>query len=221
MFTKKTYPDFWNEYVDSFQNGLPNLVQDNKFVILDTETTGFDVKADRILSIGSLVLQQQKIDPKQAFEIFVEQERYTTETVKIHGILKKGTKDRITELEALKIILETLKNSVLVAHHAGYDIAMINNALKRNSLPKLKNKSVDTSRLYFKTLSKQKKEELESHVTLDDLAKIYSISKKDRHTALGDAYITAIAFLHILEKMKPITLHNLLKRDGFFNFLQL
>lgn len=218
MFKKKTYPDFWNEYADSFGNGLPNLVQDNKFVVLDTETTGFNVKEDRILSVGALVLQQRTIQPKQAFELFVEQEHYNAETAKIHGILKQSVTDRITELQALKIILETLKNSVLVAHHTGYDVAMINNALKRNGLPKLKNKSLDTASLYFKTVTKLKKEELASHITLDDLAKIYNISKKDRHTALGDAYITAIAFLHILEKLKPDTLNNLLKRDGLFNF---
>jgi DNA polymerase-3 subunit epsilon len=218
MFKKKTYPDFWNEYEDSFGNGLPNLVQDNKFVVLDTETTGFNIKEDRILSIGALVLQQQTIQPKKAFELFVEQEHYNAETVKIHGILKRGSINRITELQALKRILETLKNSVLVAHHTGYDVAMINNALKRNGLPKLKNKSLDTASLYFKTVAKLKKEELESHITLDDLAKIYTISKKDRHTALGDAYITAIAFLHILEKLKPATLNDLLKRDGLFNF---
>jgi len=218
MFTKKNYPDFWNNYADSFENGLPNLVLDNKFVVLDTETTGFDLKKDRILSVGALVLKQQSIQPKEAFEIFVAQEHYNKDTAKIHGILKGGKKTTVTELEALKVTLETLKNSVLVAHHVGFDVAMLNNALQRNGLPKLKNKTLDTSRLYQKTLSKTKQKESEGHTTLDDLAKVYDISQKDRHTALGDTYITAIAFLHILEKLKPTTLNELLKRDRLFRF---
>ena len=218
MFKKKTYPDFWNHYVDSFANGLPKLVQDTKFVVLDTETTGFDVKEDRILSIGALVLKQQMILPKKAFEVFLEQDRYTKETAKIHGILKAGKKDRITEIEALKHTLKTLENAVLVAHHTGYDVAMLNNALKRNGLPKLKNKTLDTATLYFKTLSRTKQQESDGHNTLDDLAKAYDISQKDRHTALGDAYITAIAFLRIIEKLKPASLNELLKQDGPFRF---
>ena len=40
------------------------------------------------------------------------------------------------------------------------------------------------------------------HYALDDLADKFDISKKDRHTAMGDAYITAIAFLKIVKKLK-------------------
>ena len=42
----------------------------------------------------------------------------------------------------------------------------------------------------------------------------FDISKKDRHTALGDAYITAIAFLKIVKKLKEkkhINLNSLFK----------
>lgn len=216
MFTKKSYPDFWNQYAASFANGLPKLVEDNTFVVLDTETTGFDVNQDRILSIGALVLHQNMIQPKQAFEVFLEQKHYDIATAKIHGILRTGKQERITELEGLQRTLKILENSVLVAHHTGYDVAMINNALKRNGLPKLKNKTLDTSKLYFKTLRRIQQKESNRHSTLDDLAKIYGISKKDRHTALGDAYITAIAFLNILEKLKPATLNELLQQDGSF-----
>jgi DNA polymerase-3 subunit epsilon len=216
MFKKKTYPDFWNHYVASFNNGLPQKIEDNKFVVLDTETTGFSVNEDRILSVGALILKNRSIRPKQAFEVFVDQTKYNAETVKIHGILKGGKKTTITELEALKKTLHLLENAVLVAHHALYDVTMLNKALKRNGLPKLRNKTLDTSRLYQRTLSRSKRNESNGHSTLDDMAKAFDISQKDRHTALGDAYITAIAFLRIIEKIKPATLNDLLKRDRLF-----
>jgi len=53
----------------------------------------------------------------------------------------------------------------------------------------------------------QKKE----RYSLDDLAKKFSISRKDRHTALGDAFITAIAFLRTIEKLKPQKIKDLLR----------
>jgi DNA polymerase-3 subunit epsilon len=56
--------------------------------------------------------------------------------------------------------------------------------------------------------------ERKENYSLDELADKFDISKKDRHTAMGDAYITAIAFLKILNKLKEkkeITLKQLFK----------
>jgi DNA polymerase-3 subunit epsilon len=99
-----------------------------------------------------------------------------------------------------------------VAHHAGFDIGMINSALKRLGLPKLKNTPLDTGVLYKKTLLKSYLVQPKEHYSLDELAEKFLISKKDRHTALGDAYITALAFLKILVKIKEkkeLSLRNL------------
>ncbi|MNF89306.1 DNA polymerase III subunit epsilon [compost metagenome] len=79
---------------------------------------------------------------------------------------------------------------------------MINKALERNGLPQLVNHRLDTAILYKKTLIKSHLFERKDHYSLDDLADKFDISKKDRHTALGDAYITAIAFLKIVKKLK-------------------
>ena len=80
---------------------------------------------------------------------------------------------------------------------------MINKALERNGLAILKNRTLDTATLYKKTLIKSYLLERKDHYTLDDLADKFDISKKDRHTAMGDAYITAIAFLKIVKKQIP------------------
>jgi DNA polymerase-3 subunit epsilon len=79
---------------------------------------------------------------------------------------------------------------------------MINTALERNGLAKLTNKTLDTAVLYKRTLIKSNLLQHKDHYTLDDLADKFDISKKDRHTAMGDAYITAIAFLKIIRKLK-------------------
>ena len=50
--------------------------------------------------------------------------------------------------------------------------------------------------------------------TLDELARKFDLSCRDRHTALGDAYITAMAFLKILtrlEEKRELTLKKLLR----------
>lgn len=193
---------------------LLNDIDAVRFVVLDTETTGFDYTTDRILCIGAIVLQKNTIPINGSFEVYIQQEHYNQATAKIHGILKEFVIDRPTELEALQQFLDFLGDSIIIAHHTIFDITMINKALERNGLPELKNKTLDTAVLYKKTLLVSNLLERKENYSLDELADKFDISKKDRHTAMGDAYITAIAFLKILNKLrerKEITLRQLFK----------
>jgi DNA polymerase-3 subunit epsilon len=189
-------------------------INTTRFVVLDTETTGFDYKNDRILCIGAVVLQNNTISIQDSFEIYIEQELYNKSSAQIHGILRDFILNHPKEPDALEQFLTFLGDSVIIAHHTKFDVTMINNALERNGFSKLKNKTLDTAELYKKTLLISPILERKEHYTLDDLAEKFDISVKDRHTALGDAFITAIAFLKILEKMKKkkeITLRELFK----------
>lgn len=199
---KRNYPDFWMAYAKSFDLALPDTLNDIRFVVFDTETTGLDIEKDRILSIGALSLQNNTITVNQGFEVYLYQYFYHAENISVHGILEEESKPRITELEAIQLSLAFLGNSVLVAHHAGFDRAMIDYALQRHGLPKLKNKFLDTSALYKRTLIASPLLQKQEHYSLDELAEKFDIPTTDRHTALGDAYITAIAFLKILGKLE-------------------
>jgi DNA polymerase-3 subunit epsilon len=216
-FLKRIKTSVFNFLDKTEESDDETLLQDIdtvRFVVLDTETTGFDYINDRILCIGALVLQNNTINIQDSFEIFIEQEHYDKSTAKIHGILKEWIVSRPSELEALQQFLLFLGDSIIIAHHTYFDITMINNALERNGLPKLKNKTLDTAVLYKKTLIKSYLLERKDTYSLDELADKFDISKKDRHTAIGDAYITAIAFLKILSKLKEekeITLKQLFK----------
>ena len=177
-------------------------IDSTRFVVLDTETTGFDYENDRILCIGAIVLQNYKIPIQESLEVYIQQEHYNKATAQIHGILKASVLDRPKEIEGLQQFLDFLGDSIIVAHHTFFDISMINKALERNGFPKLKNKTLDTAHLYKKTLLYSPLLIRQENYTLDELADKFDISKKDRHTAMGDAYITAIAFLKILNKLK-------------------
>lgn len=204
--------NFWKKEESLFEENI--TIEETRFVVLDTETTGLDYDNDRILCIGALVLQNGIIAVQESFEVYIEQDHYDKNTAQIHGILKAFVIQRPSEKEALQQFLDFLGDSIIIAHHTIFDITMINKALERNGLPELKNKSLDTAYLYKKTLIESHLFERKEHYTLDDLADKFDISKKDRHTALGDAYITAIAFLKIIKKLrekKAVNLNQLFK----------
>lgn len=203
LFKKKqTFPSFWNEYLDTFrQEKTKNKVITNtRFIAFDTETTGFDKKEDRILSIGAVTFTGKTIHVNESLELYLDQTIFKAETVKIHGLMKSGSLDKISEIEAIKTFLSYIKNDVLIAHHANFDKNMVNEMLLRHGLGKLKNKFIDTGVLYKKSIHiiYRHKDKIYS---LDELAKNLNVPTVDRHTATGDALITALIFLKTIGRL--------------------
>ncbi|MGA9239764.1 3'-5' exonuclease [Robiginitalea sp.] len=171
------------------------------FAVIDSETTGLDPSKDRILSFGGVKIINGRMQVRDTLEIFIAQDHFDANSVPIHGILKTGPNARIPEKQALVQLGSYLEDSILVGHHIGFDLEMIRQAQIRHGLPPLENIALDTGRLYRKTLLKTPLVPKKPGYSLDELAKKYDISCKDRHTALGDAYITALAFMHILGQL--------------------
>ncbi|SHH62949.1 3'-5' exonuclease [Winogradskyella jejuensis] len=196
-FKSKSYPEFWEAYLSFFKSPQNQDLNATRFVVFDTETTGLDINKDKILSIGCIAVENLKIRVADQLEIYVKQKHFNTETVKIHGLLKDGKISKVQESEAIIHFLDYVKDAVLVAHHAAFDVAMINTALKQMGLPKLKNKVIDTGHLFQKT----KLDTSKAHFSLDELSERFHIPLHDRHTASGDAYITALLFLKLITKL--------------------
>jgi DNA polymerase-3 subunit epsilon len=192
---KKNYPEFWETYLTCFDAKVDkNMPQ--RFVVFDTETTGLDVRRDVILSIGAVAIYGNSIVVKDYLEIFLDQNVFKTESVPIHGILKEGKEEKQTERDAVSQFLDYIKDAILVGHHVRFDIKMINTALQRMGLGKLKNRSMDTDLMYQKFKGLQ----AEQRVSLDELCRVFKVPKSDRHTAVGDAFITALVFLRLKNK---------------------
>ena len=195
-------PDYFLEYEESIINTPKLSISETRFVVFDTETTGFNRMKDRVLSIGAVSLINNTLNVNDSFEVYLKQEFFNPETVHIHGLLKEGRITKITELEALKSFLKYIGNAVLVGHHINFDMMMMNQILERNHLPNIQNKTLDTEHLYRKSKHAVYQNTLQKErFILDTLCDELNVSKSDRHTATGDAFITAIVFLKIMARL--------------------
>lgn len=217
IFKRKKYPEFWEKHVEKVRNMSYSNFESIRFVVLDTETTGFNYDADRILSIGAVAIKNNKIMVSDSFEVFVKQEVFNKDTVKIHGIRKNGNEIKVSEAEAITQFIAYLDDAVIVAHHTVFDVTMINMALRRMKLGTLKSKQLDTNFIHKKIniLNRSKKT-----FSLDELCEIYNVKKHDRHTAMGDALITAYIFLKLTikyQKNNSLNLHDLVKTNYYLS----
>ena len=191
----KEHPKFWMRYLSYFEE---NQNKKKRFVVFDCETTGLDYKSDSILSIGAVAIENNQIIVGDFMEVFLIQDNFKVASVPIHGILKEGKEEKIVEAEGIIRFLEFIKEATLVGHHVDFDIEMINQGLTQLGVGKLKNEFMDTEVMYQKLnyLSQ------EQHSSLDELCDIYKIRKSDRHTASGDAFLTAQLFLKLKKKLE-------------------
>ena len=192
-------------------------IEQTDFIVLDTETTGYDYKKDKLLSIGAVPLRGKNIFTNNSFERYIKQpkEIYNKESTKIHGILYNSKRyDFVPEKQALLAFKNYIGNNILIGHHIGFDMNMIAIALKNHKVPRLKNNVIDTGILFKRMLYTLSKKTREKRITLDRICDYFDIPKPDRHKALGDAMITAIAFIKILcilNKKKDMYVKDLLK----------
>jgi len=101
-FRYKNYPDFWNEYLKKFKGIQPKTIESTRFIVFDTETTGFNSNTDKILSIGAIGISNNIIDVSDCFEVYLKQSEFNVETVEIHGILRDGNLIKSPENEAIE-----------------------------------------------------------------------------------------------------------------------
>ncbi len=160
------------------------------FTVLDCETTGFDFKKDRILSIGLVKMRGGHIQLKSSIEIFIKQENGLQESAFIHGITREQLASGLQEKEALEYYLNFIGNDILVAHYSLFDRNMLEEALRRQGMEKPANSWLDTMDLEVANYPDH--EGNAAKLKLDALLEKKNISAIRRHTALGDAYSTAL-----------------------------
>jgi len=214
LFTPKKRPNYWKKYTNSLKNIKNKSIAQSKFVVFDCETSGLNPKTDRILSMGAVIINHKTIEVSNTFERYLEQDVFKRESVAIHGLLKKGNYTKCTEQEAVIEFLAYIEGAILIGHHISFDVNCINFALKRMGLPNLKNKTLDTGTLFKKTKHQVYSDVYNKHYSLDQVCDELKVKKKDRHTAYGDAYITALVFFKILGRLNRN--NDLRLRDLFY-----
>jgi DNA polymerase-3 subunit epsilon len=170
-----------------------------RFVVVDSETTGLDPRTDRIITLGAVAVQAGEIVLSDAFDAMIRLDENTS-AVTVHGITRDQARHGRSEAEVLADFLDYLADGVIVGHHIGHDIATLDAAYEREWGMRIRNRSLDTMDL---TLHLERDGAFANrppirHFTLDALCNLFDVIPHDRHTASGDAFITAQVFQRLV-----------------------
>ncbi|WP_419770419.1 MAG: 3'-5' exonuclease [Candidatus Marinarcus sp.] len=169
----------------------------DEYVCLDCETTGLNPKKDEIISIGAVIIKENKILMSQTFNIFVKpSKKVTKESILIHQIRPVDLENAVSPKKAIYELLEFIGNRAIVGYYIKFDIAMISKYTKKYIGIKLPNRNIEVSSMYYKTRPKNSEYQF-IDLKFDTIMKELAIPTLGKHDALNDAIMTSMMFLKL------------------------
>jgi DNA polymerase-3 subunit epsilon len=191
----------------SWLRGMP--LDEARWVVIDCETSGLDVRHDRLLSVGAIAVHDRTVIMNETFASLVRQEAASSaDNILIHGIGGDAQRGG----QPLQLVISNLErfmgDGIPVAFHAPFDAGI----LKRHGF------SARRAWLDLAVLSPAlfpDKGNRES--PLDHWLEVFAIPAHARHDALGDAFATAQLLLVALaeaKRQRVATVQALFRTEG-------
>ena len=174
------------------------------YTVFDTETTGLNPSGgDTIIQIGAARIVNGKLLRQESFEQLVDPGRtIPAETIPIHGI-RQDMVDGQPRIEAVLPVFHAFaQDTVLVAHNAAFDMRFLQLQEKATGVA-FRQPVLDTLLLSAVVHPQQ-----ESH-RLEAIAERLNVTVHGRHTALGDALVTAEIWLRLIPLLAQQDIHTL------------
>lgn len=179
---------------------LPKNYKNCRFILLDTETTGLDIKMDKLVSINAVEMINGELTGIQ-FNAYLNK-RFNNNTKPLMYYLSDynySRKDNIKK--SLETFLSFVSDSIVITHNALFDMKFINKELKKYELPEIPLCQCFCTLKMFNNLKKIGRLNKNFKLRLCDLCRYYGINvdPNDLHQGLVDVIVFGRIFAIMLE----------------------
>ncbi len=169
-------------------------------IVLDTETTGLEVRdGHRIIEIGGVELVNH-IPSGNNFHVYINPERQVDAgALDVHGLSNEFLADKPLFAAIAEDFVAFIEDAVLIIHNASFDIGFLNAELDRLGHPPIPDEQV------IDTLRIARQRHPMGPNNLDALCRRYNVdnSKRDKHGALLDAELLADVYIELIGAREP------------------
>lgn len=166
-------------------------------VAIDTETTSLDPNRARIVELGGIRVRAGRIAENERFRSLVDPGvPIPAESTKIHGIDAARLQGAPDFAAAWKDFHAFAGDAAVIGHTIDYDLAVIGGEAKRAQVAFRVPRAID-----IRILAEFAKPDLPGF-SLEQLAAWLDVKVEDRHSALGDAVMTARVFTRLVPLLR-------------------
>ncbi len=178
---------------------LPELstpIDDLPILSVDFETTGLDAKADKLLSVGFIEVNQQQMALKTSYHQIIRTKRQLEESnVIIHHITDSQKNQGIDRKVVVDKLLNALAGKVMLVHFARIEKQFLAQACMKIYGIAPVFPVIDTLAIAKRQLDKRDVAYDPSELRLSNLRHKYQLPEHNAHNALSDAIATAELFM--------------------------
>jgi len=172
---------------------MAKIVNLNEYIVLDTETSGLDPVADRIIEVYAARLSDGFVVSEEFYSMIRIDRPLSAKITRLTGITQADLEARgRQEQDVMREFKKFIKNRTLVGHNIdGFDVPFFRCALARVG-EEINNPTYDTlrkSKEMFKLYS----------YSLENIANTLNIAHTKLHDAKSDVVVTTELFRRILE----------------------
>jgi DNA polymerase-3 subunit epsilon len=166
-----------------------------RLVFVDIETTGLSVIRDRIIEIGILRVEENRL--VHTYQTLINPEMYISPHIEaITGISKKDLENAPTFSDIQRTLRELFENAVFVAHNVRFDYGFLKNEFRRYGAT-FSSKHFCTAKLSRKLFPHHR------HHNLDSIIERFQLQCKRRHRAFDDAKVLWDFFQKLQTQISP------------------
>jgi DNA polymerase III subunit epsilon len=155
-------------------------LDESRWVIVDTETTGLDPQRDDLLAIGAVALHRGRLRPQDRFECTLQHTGpVDRDNVLIHGLGREARDGGLPPATALRAWQHWAGDAPRFAFHAGFDREVLRRSLRRAGCPQPRRRWLDVGRL----AAALHPELAAGRHGLDDWLDAFGLAVRQRHSA--------------------------------------
>lgn len=164
-------------------------LRQQRWVVVDVETTGLSLARDHVLSIGAVAIEDGAVTPSRSFARTLARTHKPGPSVLLHGLGPGALAAGCAPEQALLEFLEFTGSSPLLAFHAAFDQHMLARAMKQSLGYRWQAPFLDVAELAPLLLPDGPRQ----GAGLDEWIAHLRLEINERHHAVADAQVTAEA----------------------------
>jgi signal-transduction protein with cAMP-binding, CBS, and nucleotidyltransferase domain/DNA polymerase III epsilon subunit-like protein len=158
-------------------------------VVIDTETTGLDVRRDRVIQIGGVRMNGADMDLSETFEAVVDPGvAIPGASSRVHGLTDADVAGKPSLARIMPEFSAFIGDRIVIGHSIHFDLAMLRHEAARQGFVWTQPRALDVA------LIAAGLEPGLVDTSLESLAVGLGVQLSGRHTAIGDALTTARVF---------------------------